>query len=974
MSTKTTINIKNKFDRVVVLVDMDCFYCQVEEKLNPAIRGKPIAVVQYNPWQGGGIIAVNYPARAEGVTRHMRGVEAKQHCPEIELPQVPQVRGKADLTRYREAGKEVADVLKSFTPLLERASIDEAYLDITERVLTRIHEMNEGKFQLRPEKLANTFAVGYENIGEFITKLSNTFDPAGGTAESNSQERLEYKKSDIKLLVGASIVNEIRAAVKERTGFECSAGIAHNKILAKLTAGFHKPNKQTILPINSIPKLYETLPLKKVKGLGGKLGDQVCEVLKIKFMSELVQFPESVLQQHFEQRMGSWMYLMARGIDLEAVTAKFHSKSIGCCKRFPGKNAITGLATLHHWLNELASEVTERLEKDLDENNRTAKQLTVSYSQQIDNVDVSSTRSIALVAYDAERIAADALDAIKRNTERFFASNSTTALHNPIKFLGISARKFEPNGAGKGGGIKQMFQSYTSKAANADEQPRETERRKSVSGETPDVVTEIPKGAGTSKEEQQQIEKGNDASNGEPSKPKGLIQHFLQRQSALAPVSASKSEETGSEVKTTNASSSSDASNEEPSKPKGLIQHFLQRQSALAPVSVSKSAETESEAKTTNASSSSEDVNQPESKSKKGIAQFLQPKSAINKESSLGSGDLSKSPSTVESIEPAAKPKKGIEQFLKSKSDVQKETATENEQEKEGNTNDEAEAVPYLDDTVELAVPEQEENQTPESGMERDVQISAPSTIHESEDPPEEKPSTSKASFVERSNAATKPDYKETYAEYSFQVPEPTLECPQCKKPIPEHEFQSHQDFHFALSLSQQQGDEFRNDLKTKLTSKSPLPAKRTSKAIVSAAPSSGSSGAPSANLSIARFLSKVSPESIRSSSAEVATGSNSKADEVPENHTKCSDCGKFIPLDSLDQHNDYHVAKRLQQELNRLEVVVPSQSTSKPALVVVASGASSSTKRKRPANSSDKVTSPVKQKLKPLSSYFTKL
>uniref|UniRef100_A0A182SZI3 DNA polymerase eta n=1 Tax=Anopheles maculatus TaxID=74869 RepID=A0A182SZI3_9DIPT len=328
MSSKTTINIKNKFDRVVVLVDMDCFYCQVEEKLNPAIRGKPIAVVQYNPWQGGGIIAVNYPARAEGVTRHMRGDEAKQHCPEIELPQVPQVRGKADLTRYREAGKEVADVLKSFTPLLERASIDEAYLDITERVLSRIREMNEGKFQLLPEKLANTFAVGYENIGEFVKKLSNTFET--GSAENNTPDRLEYKKSDIKLLVGASIVNEIRAAVKEKTGYECSAGIAHNKILAKLTAGFHKPNKQTILPIDSISKLYETLPLKKVKGLGGKLGDQVCEVLKIKFMSELVQFPESVLQHHFDERMGSWMYLMARGIDLEAVTAKFHSKSIGC--------------------------------------------------------------------------------------------------------------------------------------------------------------------------------------------------------------------------------------------------------------------------------------------------------------------------------------------------------------------------------------------------------------------------------------------------------------------------------------------------------------------------------------------------------------------------------------------------------------------------------------------------------------------
>lgn len=106
-------------ERVVVLVDMDCFYCQVEEKLNPQLAGKPIAVVQYNAWRGGGqviygnvfiiyfyvniiysIIAVNYPARDRGVTRHMRGNEAKKHCPEIELVRVPNVRGKADLTKY----------------------------------------------------------------------------------------------------------------------------------------------------------------------------------------------------------------------------------------------------------------------------------------------------------------------------------------------------------------------------------------------------------------------------------------------------------------------------------------------------------------------------------------------------------------------------------------------------------------------------------------------------------------------------------------------------------------------------------------------------------------------------------------------------------------------------------------------------------------------------------------------------------
>lgn len=43
-------------NRIVVLVDMDCFYCQVEEKLDPTLEGKPIAVVQYNAWRGGGYL------------------------------------------------------------------------------------------------------------------------------------------------------------------------------------------------------------------------------------------------------------------------------------------------------------------------------------------------------------------------------------------------------------------------------------------------------------------------------------------------------------------------------------------------------------------------------------------------------------------------------------------------------------------------------------------------------------------------------------------------------------------------------------------------------------------------------------------------------------------------------------------------------------------------------------------------------
>lgn len=77
---------------------------------------------------------MSYEARNFGVTRQMRGDDAKQKCPEIILARVPELRGKADLTRYRDAGAEVIEVLQTFADVCERASVDEAYLDLTDRV------------------------------------------------------------------------------------------------------------------------------------------------------------------------------------------------------------------------------------------------------------------------------------------------------------------------------------------------------------------------------------------------------------------------------------------------------------------------------------------------------------------------------------------------------------------------------------------------------------------------------------------------------------------------------------------------------------------------------------------------------------------------------------------------------------------------------------------------------------------------
>lgn len=159
---------------------------------------------------------------------------------------------------------------------------------------------------LKPEKLLNTFAVGHETIGEFVQNISCRMkdDQSTTTVEDHFDDCELANKNDIKLLIGASIVSEIRAAVKERTGYECSAGIAHNKILAKLVCGINKPNKQTILSIRHISQLYSTLSVKKIRGLGAKFGDDVCEALNIKFMSELAEFRQEDLQNRFDEKNG----------------------------------------------------------------------------------------------------------------------------------------------------------------------------------------------------------------------------------------------------------------------------------------------------------------------------------------------------------------------------------------------------------------------------------------------------------------------------------------------------------------------------------------------------------------------------------------------------------------------------------------------------------------------------------------------
>jgi DNA polymerase-4 len=110
--------------RRIVHVDMDAFYASVEQRDDPSLRGKPVAVGG-DPNGRGVVAAASYEARAFGVRSAISMAKAVRLCPTLTI--VP-----ADFARYRAASNAVFAILRSVTPLVEPLSLDEAYLDVTE--------------------------------------------------------------------------------------------------------------------------------------------------------------------------------------------------------------------------------------------------------------------------------------------------------------------------------------------------------------------------------------------------------------------------------------------------------------------------------------------------------------------------------------------------------------------------------------------------------------------------------------------------------------------------------------------------------------------------------------------------------------------------------------------------------------------------------------------------------------------------
>src|SRR5256884_4665220 len=110
--------------RKLVNINMDAFYASVEQRGDPQLRGKPVIVA----WRGNRsvVCAASYEARKFGVRSAMPAVRAERLCPSaIFLP--------PDFTRYRAVSHQVREIFKRHTDLIEPLSLDEAYLDVSEK-------------------------------------------------------------------------------------------------------------------------------------------------------------------------------------------------------------------------------------------------------------------------------------------------------------------------------------------------------------------------------------------------------------------------------------------------------------------------------------------------------------------------------------------------------------------------------------------------------------------------------------------------------------------------------------------------------------------------------------------------------------------------------------------------------------------------------------------------------------------------
>ncbi|ORX44461.1 hypothetical protein DM01DRAFT_1329154, partial [Hesseltinella vesiculosa] len=374
--------------KCILHIDLDCYFCQVEQVRLGLSPDKPVAVQQWS-----NLIAVNYAARDFGVSRLVTVDQAKELCPDITLVHVAtfapnetvakyhdkpsRSTHKVDLSPYRHASKKIFNVFSAHCPLLQKMGSDEAFLDVTDLANKRLSEQYipqhpELLDHLDDLLLPEQHVVDWDNVAFMVRSQAEKRHEQDNTFR---WDKTSWK--DLQLYAGAAIAAEIRKDIFDTLHYTCSAGVAHNKVLSKLCSSMHKPNKQTILRDHIAQEFMQNIPFKKIRNLGGKLGDQIEEEYQLSMAGDLWKYEKKELQQKFGESTGAWIYDIVRGIDHEEVQVAKAPKSLIASKSmYPVVEAEEALIP---WFGVLAAELYTRIMEHWDANRLYPKTMTMTY-------------------------------------------------------------------------------------------------------------------------------------------------------------------------------------------------------------------------------------------------------------------------------------------------------------------------------------------------------------------------------------------------------------------------------------------------------------------------------------------------------------------------------------------------------------------------------------------------------------------
>ncbi|KAL9077289.1 MAG: hypothetical protein Q9157_003431 [Trypethelium eluteriae] len=378
--------------RVIAHIDLDAFYAQCEMVRLGVAEDQPLAVQQ---WQG--LIAINYPARKFGLNRHVTTIEAKKLCPDLIMQHVAtwkegeerwayrddafkdMATQKVSLDPYRRESRKILAVIKDSLPAapiqrVEKASIDEVFLDLSAQIhsvmLERFPELN------RPPPYDDPT----ENLPRPPTTALNWDTDALIDLDEGQKEEEDPDWDDIAMLLGSEIVRRVRAMIREKLKYTCSAGVAKNKMLAKLGSGHNKPNQQTVVRNRAVQQFLSGFKFTKIRNLGGKLGDEVVSAFNTDTVKDLLEVPMDQLKRKIGDDTGAWLYGVARGEDASEVNPRTQIKSMLSAKSF--RPSINSMDQAVRWLRIFVADIFSRLvEEGVLENKRKPKTINLHHRQ-----------------------------------------------------------------------------------------------------------------------------------------------------------------------------------------------------------------------------------------------------------------------------------------------------------------------------------------------------------------------------------------------------------------------------------------------------------------------------------------------------------------------------------------------------------------------------------------------------------------